>query len=102
MLDKVIRFVKITLERSEHINLIYFIMIKKYLKITKEQRERGVVFSSEFVGGDNPIRHEITMQEFRDNPCEAEAKEARLRDDSFFRNWGRDEGGDIIHEIRTK
>ncbi len=77
-------------------------MRKKYLKVTKEQRERGVVFSSEFIGGDTAIRHEITMQEFREDPCEAEAKEARLRNDKFFRNWGHDSNGEIIHEIRTK
>lgn len=76
-------------------------MIKKYLKITKEQEARGVVFSSEFIGNDCPIRHEITMQEFIDTPARAEEKEARLRDDSFFRGWGFDRNNDIIHEIRS-
>jgi hypothetical protein len=73
-------------------------MKKKYLKLTKEQKERGVAFSSEIDG----VRHEITDKEYYDNPVEAEEKEARLRDDSFFRGWGKDENGEMIHEIRTK
>jgi len=75
-------------------------MRKKYLKLTREQKERGVQFSSEFVGVNNPIRHEITMEEYRDNPQEAEEKEKRLLDDSFFKGWGEDSEGGVIHEIR--
>jgi len=71
-------------------------MIKKYLKLTKEQKKRKVYFSSEFDG----LRHEITQKEYQENPEEAEKKEKRLRDDSFFRNWGKDKDGKLIHEIR--
>jgi len=77
-------------------------MKKKHLKLTKEQKNRGIAFSSKFTGTENPIRHEITDREYFDNPTKAEEKEERLRDDSFFRNWGEDSTGEIIHEIRTK
>ena len=53
-----------------------------YLKLTKEQRERGVVFSSQlFPGG---TLHEITRDEWREDEEAARAKEARLRDVRFF------------------
>ena len=74
-------------------------MIKKYLKLTKEQKARGVVFSSEFKP--SGIRHEITLKEQRDNPKETELKMKRLKDDRFFRNWGHDSNGEAIHEIRS-
>ena len=72
-------------------------MKTKYLKLTKEQRGRGVRFSS-LLGG---TIHEITDEEYRDNPVKAEEKEERLRDVSFFERWGADLGGEMVHEIRT-
>ena len=73
-------------------------MKTKYLKLTKEQRGRGVCFSS-LLGG---TIHEITDEEYRDNPVKAEEKEERLRDVSFFKGWGEDTDGGTVHEIRTK
>lgn len=77
-------------------------MIKKYLKLTKEQKARGVYFSSEFVGqGVESIRHEITNDDYNQDPKEAEEKEALLRNDRFFRGWGQDSNNNVIHEIRS-
>lgn len=56
-------------------------MRKKYLPLTKEQKERGVIFSSELVGGG--IVHEITEDM---SIREQERKKRLLLDDSFFNN----------------
>lgn len=63
-------------------------MMKVYKKLTVEQKNRGVCFSSTLSNfateqeGDRT--HEITHEEYKDNPSEAEAKEKRLRDSNFF------------------
>ena len=76
-------------------------MKKKYLKLTKGQKERGVVFSSEFVGTSNPIIPEITSRECKEDYNEAMAKMERLKDDRFFRGWGEDRNNKIIHDVRS-
>ena len=63
-------------------------MKKIYRKLTKDQRERKVYFSSALstqkteLSGDTI--HEITEQDYIDNPTEAEAREKRLLDDRWF------------------
>ena len=65
-------------------------MRKIYLPLLKEQKQRGVYFSStlspyKFEALDT-TRHEITNEQYQDNYKEAEAKEQRLKNDSFFNN----------------
>ena len=65
-------------------------MKKIYLPLLKEQKKRGVYFSStlsphRFESLDT-TRHEITNKEYKGNYKEAEEKERRLKDDSFFNN----------------
>ena len=65
-------------------------MKKVFLKLTKDQKERKVYFSStlstaKFETSD-ATRHEITSDEYINDWKEAETKEARLRDDKFFNN----------------
>ena len=52
-------------------------MRKKRLKLTSEQKARGVIFSSHLVGGD--ITHEVKASD--SNKWE---KIERLKDDKFF------------------
>tara|TARA_R100000781_G_scaffold29702_2_gene21793 strand:+ start:331 stop:561 length:231 start_codon:yes stop_codon:yes gene_type:complete len=61
---------------------------KIYLKLLKEQKERGIYFSStlspyRFESSDT-TRHEITNKEYQEDYNKAEEKESRLKDDSFF------------------
>ena len=55
-------------------------MKKVYRKLTKEQKEKGVIFSSCLVGGDmDEIIHEVYQEdEDKDETIR------RLKDDSFF------------------
>ena len=77
-------------------------MIKKYLKLTKEQKARGIYFSSQFkFPGEDHELHEITLEELNQDPKKAREKEERLRDDKFFRGWGFDSKYNCIHEIRS-
>lgn len=56
-------------------------MQKIYRKLTKEQRERGVAFSSCL----SPCRYETgTIHEVKRDDPEMEEKERRLKDDKFF------------------
>ena len=52
-------------------------MKKKYLKLTKEQKERGVIFSSELIGGKG-------IHEVFETDKDAEETIKNLKDDSFF------------------
>lgn len=52
-------------------------MKKKYLPLTDEQKERGVIFSSQLIGGS--CTHEV----FNDTP-QKNTVINRLLDDSFF------------------
>ena len=72
-------------------------MKTKRRKLTKDQKERGVIFSSTFKNtGDEEITHEV----FEDDE-KADEKIERLKDTSFFEGWGADENGEVIHEIRS-
>ena len=65
-------------------------MKKVFLKLTKDQKERKVYFSSTLsiaiFETSDATRHEITSDEYIKDWKEAETKEARLRDDKFFNN----------------
>ena len=54
-------------------------MKKKYLPLTQDQKDRGVIFSSELVGGG--IVHEVTNDMTEE---EQERKIKLLLDDKFF------------------
>jgi len=65
-------------------------MKKVFLKLTQDQKERKVYFSStlsvqNFETSD-ATRHEITSEEYITDWRKAETKEARLKDDKFFNN----------------
>ena len=65
-------------------------MKKIYLSLLKEQKKRGVYFSStlspyRFEALDT-TRHEITHEQYKNDYKEAEATEQRLKNDSFFNN----------------
>lgn len=66
-------------------------MKKKYLKLTKEQKDRSVIFSSELIPKgvyDIDIKvHEITLEEWKENELEAREKMERLKDDKFFNDF---------------
>ena len=69
-------------------------MKTKYLKLTKEQRGRGVCFSSQL--GSLTI-HEIMNEEYDNDPIKAEKKkEKRLKHVDSFKD------SPFVHTIRTK
>lgn len=72
----------------------------RYYKLTKDQRERGVIFSSQLINysidTDNNIVHEV----FRDQEDKWEVIE-RLKDVEFFRNMARDFGWHVEHIQRS-
>lgn len=55
-------------------------MRKKYLKLTKDQKERGVVFSSVLIGDGLDINIHEVMNDQEDK----EKKIELLKDDKFF------------------
>lgn len=65
-------------------------MKKIYLPLLKEQKQRGVYFSSTLspyrFETNETTRHEITNEQYKNDYKEAEAREQRLKDDSFFNN----------------
>lgn len=71
-------------------------MKKVYRKLTKDQKSRGVIFSSVFLGVDSYCIHEVFVSD-----DDMEEKIKRLKNDKFFRGWGEDKNGNIIHEIRS-
>ena len=61
---------------------------KIYLPLLKDQKERGVYFSStlspyRFEALDT-TRHEITIKEYQEDYQSAQETESRLKNDSFF------------------
>lgn len=72
----------------------------RYYKLTKDQRERGVIYSSQLVNhtihdGDDVI-HEV----FRDQEDKYEVI-ARLKDVKFFKNMAKDFGYNVEHIQRS-
>ena len=63
-------------------------MIKIYLPLLKEQRQRGVYFSSTLspyrFETENSTRHELPHFDRLEDRMEAIATEKRLKNDSFF------------------
>lgn len=70
----------------------------KHLRLTKDQRERGVIYSSVLYAnnGCEPILKEVKIDDpDRDRQIEL------LKDVSFFKNMARDCGWDVINEVRS-
>tara|TARA_Y100001970_G_C13999204_1_gene732422 strand:+ start:484 stop:711 length:228 start_codon:yes stop_codon:yes gene_type:complete len=65
-------------------------MKKYYLPLLKEQKQRGVYFSSTLSPYSfetiDTVRHEITNKEYKEDYQKAEKKERLLKQDSFFNN----------------
>lgn len=64
--------------------------IKRNYKLTKEQKERGVIFSSElrnYTLHDVGKIHEVFADQ--EDRCEVIS---RLKDVKFFKNWAQEEG----------
>ena len=65
-------------------------MKKIYLPLLKEQKQRGVYFSSTLSSykfeTDKTTRHEITIQEYNIDRSSAIETEKRLKNDKFFNN----------------
>jgi len=55
-------------------------MRKKYLKLTNEQKKRGVIFSSQLMPDNEPIIHEVFEDDRNNNKIDL------LLDDKFFNN----------------
>lgn len=71
----------------------------KYLKLTKEQKERGVIYSSCLYVTNKP-GYDTTLHEvFADDP-DKWRKIDNLTDTSFFKQMARDFGLDVINEVR--
>ena len=70
-------------------------MRKKYLKLTKDQKERGIIFSSQLK---QPMRSGVTgnakIKEVSYKDPEAQRKIRLLKDDKFF------DGLYAVNEIR--
>lgn len=64
-------------------------MRKVYRKLTKEQKDRGIIFSSELVKTPEQERgdeHEVYEAKNPEEEKENEEKVARLKDDKMFRD----------------
>ena len=65
-------------------------MQKIYLPLLKEQKERNIYFSSTLskyrFETTETTRHEITLEELKQDYNKANKKERLLRDDKFFNN----------------
>lgn len=69
----------------------------KNMKLTDEQKKRGVVFSSVLIAdnGTEPVLHEVMA----DDPDRNETIR-RLKDVSFFKNMARECGWNVVEERR--
>lgn len=72
-------------------------MRKKYLKLTKDQKERGIIFSSQLiVKKDSEVKYDFMIHEVHQDDKDKDLFINNLLNDSFF-----DSNTDISHnEIR--
>lgn len=70
----------------------------RYLSLTKEQKDRGVIFSSVLYcnNGTEPELHEV----MKDDPDKYE-KIKLLKDVTFFKNMAKDFGWNVVEERRS-
>lgn len=72
----------------------------RYYKLTKDQRERGVIYSSQLVNLSIPDDEAIIHEVFRDQEDKWEVI-ARLKDVEFFKNLAWDAGYSVEHIQRS-
>ena len=70
----------------------------KHLRLTKDQKARGVIYSSELIVTNKPI--ESTLHEVLAEDPESERKIDLLQDVSFFKGMATWFNFDVVHEIR--
>ena len=70
----------------------------KRLNLTKEQKERGVIFSSVLIVTNEPITP--TLHEVLATDPRKDEKISNLKDVDFFKGFAKTAGYDVIHEIR--
>ena len=70
----------------------------KHLKLTRDQRERGVIYSSVLYAnnGCKPVLHEVKIYD-----PDRDRKIEHLKDVSFFKRMAEDCGWDVINEVRS-
>ena len=71
----------------------------KYLSLTKDQKERGVIYSSVLIVKNRPDISQTLHEVFGDDE-DAHRKIENLKDTSFFKSMARDCGWDVVNEIR--
>lgn len=71
----------------------------KYLSLTKDQKERGVIYSSILIVTNNPSCDRTLHEVMADDPDRHE-KIRNLKDVTFFKNMARDFGWNVINEVR--
>lgn len=72
----------------------------RYYKLTKDQRERGVIYSSQLINYSIPDDKAIIHEVFRDQEDKWEVI-ARLKDVRFFKNLAWDAGYNVEHIQRS-
>lgn len=71
----------------------------KHLSLTKDQKERGVIYSSILIVTNNPSCDRILHEVMADDPDRYE-KIRNLKDVTFFKNMAMDFGWNVINEVR--
>lgn len=71
----------------------------KHLSLTKDQKERGVIYSSVLIVTNNPGCSQTLHEVLADDPDRYE-KIRNLKDVSFFKSMARDMGWNVINEVR--
>lgn len=71
----------------------------KHLNLTKDQKDRGVIYSSVLIVTNNPGCKSVLHEVMADDPDRHE-KIRNLKDVSFFKTMARDFGYNVINEVR--
>lgn len=71
----------------------------KYLSLTVDQKDRGVIYSSALIVKNRPDIKVVTHEVYGEDE-NAQQKIRNLKDTSFFKNMAYDMGWDVVNEIR--
>ena len=71
----------------------------RYLKLTKDQKERGVIYSSELIATNAPYLDRICHEVHEDDPDKYRIIR-NLEDVSFFKALAKESGWNVINEVR--
>lgn len=72
----------------------------KYLPLTKEQKARGVIYSSRLIVTNNPYIDNSTIHEVTADDPRRDEHIRNLKDVSFFKSMAEDCGWNVINEVR--